>query len=141
MLIRAKRCPIILLRPPLGQIYDPRDGTEQQLEIDVVGEYQLQTLTLILTARDVFSWYFFAIPLRQPSTSTVNHALVQIFAELAYVQKHILTDKRSAFSAQILKKLLNDSGIKINHATLKHAQIIAMLERNNQKHKPSFRLK
>ena len=78
----------------------------------------------ISTACDVLSRYFFADPLRQPNTIAIAHTLLQLFAQHAYVPEHIMTDKGSAFTGQVLTELLSESGIKINHVTLKHAHTI-----------------
>ena len=93
--IRAKPCSNTKLRPRLEEVYD------DVMEINHVGELPAsKTYTHILTVCDVFSRYFFAVPLRQPSTSAVTHVLLQNPAQHAYVPKHILTDKRSAFTSQ-----------------------------------------
>ena len=88
---------------------------------------------LIFTACDVLSRYFFPDPLRQPSTSAIAHTLLQLFSQHAYVPEHILTDKGSAFTSPVLTELMSESGIKINHATLKHAQTIRRVQRTHQK--------
>ena len=79
-----------------------------------------------------FSRHLFAVQLRQSSTSAVAHALLRSFAQHAFVPNHIQTDKASAFTSQLLNEIKNESGFKINHATLTHAQIIGMFERNDQ---------
>ena len=59
------------LRPPLQKVYDPCDGPECMLEIDIVGPLPVSNgLTHILTAIDVFSRYLFAVPLKRPDQRT-----------------------------------------------------------------------
>ena len=62
------------------------------------------------------------------------------FARHPYLPKHILTDKGSAFTFQVLTELKNESGIKINHAILKHATFIGMVERNHQELKQILKI-
>ena len=49
---------------------------------------------------DAFSQYSFAVPLRKPDTTSVVHALLQIYAQHAYLYKHILGDEGTAFTSQ-----------------------------------------
>ena len=82
------------LRPPLQKIYDPCDGPEDLLEIDIVGPLPASNgFTHILTAVDVFSRYLFAVPLKRPDTHSVVRGLPSIFTKHAYVPKQILTEK------------------------------------------------
>ena len=111
------------LRPPLEKIYDPCDGPEDMLEIDIVGPLPASNgFTHILTAVDVFSRYLFAVPLKRPDTHSVVRGLLSIFTKHAYVPKHILTDKGTAFTAEILTEIAKAADIHISHATIKHAE-------------------
>ena len=65
---------------------------------------------------------------------------MQIFTQHAYIPRHILTDKGTAFTAHVLTELIKQSGIKIDHATIKHAQTIGMIERNHQKLKQILKI-
>ena len=47
--------------------------------------------------------------------------------------KHIITDKGSAFTSQVITELMDKAGIKVSHATIKHAQTIGMIERSHQR--------
>ena len=134
MCIRTKPVPRSKITPPLQQIYDPCNGPEDILEIDLVGELPSSNgYTHVLTACDYFTKYLFAIPIRRPDTQSVVSALMQIFTQHAYIPRHLLTDKGSAFTSQVLRDIMTQSGIKIDHATIKHAQTIGMIERNHQK--------
>ena len=91
------------LRPTLQKIYDPCDGPEDMLEIDIVGPLRASNVfTHILTAVDASSRYLFAVPLRRPETHSVVKGLLSIFTRHAYKPKHILTDKRTAFIVELL---------------------------------------
>ena len=47
--------------------------------------------------------------------------------------KHILTDKGTAFTAELLSEIANTADIHISRATIKHAQTIGMIERTHAK--------
>ena len=122
------------LRPPLQKTYDPCDGPEDMLEIDIVGPLPASNgFTHILTAVDVFSRYLFAVPLKRPDTRSVVRGLLSIFTKQAYVPKHKLTDKGTAFTAELLTEIGKTADIHISHATLKHAQTIGMVDRTHAK--------
>ena len=129
------------LRPPLQKIYDPCDGPEDLLEIDIVGPLPASNgFTHILTAVDVFSRYLFAVPLKRPDTHSVVRGLLSIFTKHAYVPKHILTDKGTAFTAELLSEIAKAADIHISHATIKHAQTIGMVERTHAKLKKILKI-
>ena len=139
--IRAKPIRKAAITPPLQQIYDPCNGPEDILEIDLVGELPpANGFTHILTACDYFSRYLFAIPIRKPDTKSVVEALMQIFTQHSYVPKTILTDKGTTFTSQLLNALMESAGIKIEHASVKHAQTIGMVERSHQKLKQILKI-
>ena len=120
------------LRPPLQKIYGPCNGPEDMLAIDIIGPLTASNgFTHILTAIDVSSRYLFAVPLRQPDTQSVVKGLLSIFTRHAYVPKHILTDKGTAFTAEVLTELAKAADKNISHATIKHAQTIGMVERSH----------
>ena len=87
-----------------------------------------------------FSRYLFAIPIRKPDTKSVVEALMQIFTQHSYVPKTILTDKGTTFTSQLLNSLMASAGIKIEHASVKHAQTIGMVERSHQKLKQILKI-
>ena len=104
------------------------------LEIDIVGPLLASNgFTHILTAVDVFSRYLFAVPLKRPDTHSVVRGLLSIFTKHAYVPKHILTDKGTAFTAELLTEIAKAAVIHIFHATIKHAQTKGMVERTHAK--------
>ena len=117
------------ITPPLEPIYDPCNGPEDILEIDLVGELPRSNgYTHILTTADYFSRYLFAIPIRKPDTKSVVNAVLDIFTKHAYLPKHIITDKDTAFKSQVIEELTKTNGIKVSHATVKHAQTIGKIE-------------
>ena len=139
--IKAKPVKPNTVKPPLEPIYDPCNGPEDVLEIDLVGELPRSNgYSHILTACDYFSRYLFAIPIRKPDTKSVVEALLDIFTKHAYVPKHIITDKGSAFTSQVITELMEKAGIKVSHATIKHAQTIGMIERSHQRLKQILKI-
>ena len=129
------------MTPPLEPIYDPCNGPEDVLEVDLVGELPRSNgYSHILTACDYISRYLFAIPLRKPDTKSVVDALLDIFTKHAYVPKHIITDKSSAFTSQVIAELMDKAGIKVSHATIKHAQTTEMIERSHQRLKQILKI-
>ena len=107
--------------PPLEPISDPCNGPEDILEIDLVGELPRSNgYSHILTACDYFPRYLFAIPIRNDTKSIVE-ALLDIFTNHPYVPKHIINDKGSAFTLQVITELMDKAGIKVSHAKIKHA--------------------
>ena len=52
---------------------------------------------------------------------------------MSIFQKHILTDKGTVFTSELMKQLMETTGINISHATIKHAQTIGMTECSHAK--------
>ena len=139
--IKSKPVKSDTITPPLEPIYDLCNGPEDILEIDLVGELPRSNgYSHILTACDYFSRYLFAIPIRRPDTKSVVDALIDIFSKHAYVPQHIITDKGSAFTSQVIEELMSQAGIQVSHATIKHAQTIGMIERSHQKLKQILKI-
>ena len=65
---------------------------------------------------------------------------MSIFTRHAYVPTTILTDKGSQFTAEVIEELTKKSGIIIEHATIKHAQTIGVIERNHQRLKQILKI-
>ena len=65
---------------------------------------------------------------------------MQIFTQHSYVPKTILTEKGTTFTSQLLNSLMESAGIKIEHASVKHAQTIGMVERSHQKLKQILKI-
>ena len=90
-------CQKICIRPPLERIYDPCDGPEHIMEIDLVNKLpNSNEYSYVLMVGDIFSRYLLAVPLRKPENTYIVRSLLQIFTQQAYVPKHIITDKETA---------------------------------------------
>ena len=139
--IKAKPINPRSVTSPLEPIFDLCNCPEDVLEIDSVGELPRSNgYSHILTACDYFSRYLFAIPIRKPDTKSVVEALIDIFTKHAYVPKHIITDKGSAFTSKVITELMDKAGIKVSYATIKLAQTIGMIERSHQRLKPILKI-
>ena len=126
---------------PIAPIYDPCNDPEDVLENDVVGQLpRSYGYSHIPTACDYYSRYLFAIPISKPDTKSVVDALLDILTKHAYVPKHIITDKGSAFTSQVIEELMDKAAIKVSHATIKHAQTIRMIERSHQRLKQTLKM-
>ena len=69
---QSKRVINAQLKPPLQKIYDPSNGPEDIMEIDLVGSLPAYNgFTHTLTGIDVFSRYLFAVPVRKPDTTSI----------------------------------------------------------------------
>ena len=80
---------------------------------------------------DIFSKYMFAQPLNSISAATVTKYLSQWFLRHCYIPLLITTDQGSQFTSQMLHELADLLEIKLEHATLKHAQTIGVVERSH----------
>ena len=56
-----------------------------------------------------------------------------IFLKHADVPKHILRDKGTGITSELIVQLMEITGIKISHATIKHTQTLGMIERSHAK--------
>ena len=65
---------------------------------------------------------------------------MQIFTQHSYVPRTIIIDKGTTFTSQLLNSLMESAGIKIEHATVKHAQTFGMVERSHQKLKQILKI-
>ena len=98
-------------KPPLQKIYDPNNGAEDLMEIDLIALLQFFNLfTYILTVGDGFSPYLFAVPLRKPDTESIVNVPSSLFQKHAYVPKHILTVKGTVLTAELMELLTETAG-------------------------------
>ena len=58
----------------------------------------------------------------------------------AYVSTTLVSDKSSAFAAQVIKVVADVVGNFLKHATTKHAQTIGLLERSHASIKQAFKI-
>ena len=132
--IKSKHIAKQQLHPPLKKIYDPRIGPEDLLEIDLARPIPASNgFSHILTAVELFSRHMFPTPLRQPDEPSVVKRLKSILARHWFVPNTILTDKRTAVTAEVMQRTMEQAEITIKHATVKYAKTIGMMERNLQK--------
>ena len=85
----------------------------------------------ILTAKDVFSKYLFAIPLRNASAPNVAKQLFHLFMRTSYIPKTVLSDMRTAFTAKVMTELSKLLEITMQYATVKHPQTVGSVERTH----------
>ena len=82
----------------------------------------------IVTARDVFSRYFFAFPTSNQDSQTISKVIKTIMGKHNYLPTTLFSDKGSAFRSHLFKEVACVLGIILRHATTKHSQTIGMLE-------------
>ena len=103
-----------ILRPPSEQIFDPCNGLEDILEVDLFGERLGSNIdTHIINATIVFSRYLFANTIRRPDTASRVKVIQTISTQYAYKPRQILTYDSSAFTSKLLTQLIETTGIKI----------------------------
>ena len=120
------------LTPPLNPVSSNTSFPCDLLQVDIVGQLPKSgRYSYIITAMDVFSKYMFAQAVTSPSAEVIAKILMQWFLRHSYIPLAILTDRGSAFTSQLLSELAKMLEIRINLATLKHAQTIGLLERSH----------
>ena len=85
----------------------------------------------MLSGIDVFTKYLFAVPLTNGSADTVARELVKTFFQHSYLPTTILSDLGTTFTSSLMAELTKLLEIKLNHATLKHPQIIGVVKRSH----------
>ena len=127
---QTKRTPNSTITPPQIDMSKIAMGPEDALQMDIVpfddtsGGYNS-----VITAMDVFSPYFFAYSVARIATKKVTRVLTDIITRHCYLPTTIITDKGSQFISEAMQQTTAILGIQLNHATTKHAQSIAILER------------
>ena len=101
------------------------------MQIDIVGPFKSPVYKFVLSGIDVLSKYLFAAPLTNASAESVARELTKMFFVRSYVPKQFLSDLGSVFRSKLIHELTNLLDIKIGHATLKHPQIIGLVERSH----------
>ena len=118
------------LNPPLQPISSEQLFPGNMMQIDLVGPFQSPNYKYVLSGIDVFSKYFFAIPLTSAHAGTTAKALVSKFFQNSYILTTILSDLGTSFVAKLLHELTNLLEIKLQHASLKHPQSIGVVKRS-----------
>ena len=85
----------------------------------------------IITAIDVFSRYLFAYPVTRINATAVSRVIMDKICKHTYLPTTIITDLGTQFNAQVTHEIAAVLGIELKHATMKHAQTIALLERTH----------
>ena len=119
------------LRPLPFPIASRQNFPEDLLEIDLVGKMPGSQFKFVLTGIDLFTRYLFGLPLRSADAEPVAKGLTNIFFRHSYLPKTILTDLWTVFTGNLIKNLSKTLGVRLKHATLKHAQTIGLLERSH----------
>ncbi len=102
------------------------------MQIDLVGKLNDSGgYKHILTGIDVFTRYLFAIPVKNVDAETIAKTLVGIFLRHSYIPNVILTDLGSVFVSKMFHELTSLLEIKLNHASVKHAQTVGTIERSH----------
>ena len=102
------------------------------LQVDIVGKLpDSGGFTHILTAKDVFSKYLFAIRLRNASAPNVAKQLFHLFMRTSYIPKTVLSDMGTAFTAKVMTELSKLLEITTQYATVKHPQKVGSVERTH----------
>ena len=120
------------LTPPLNPLSSNTSLPADMLQIDIVGKLPHSGgYSNILTGMELFTKYVFAQPLTSISAETVAKFLIQWFMRHSYIPLLIVTDQGSQFVSKLLHELANILEIKLEHATVKHAQTIGVVERSH----------
>ena len=70
--------------------------------------------------------------LKRPDAPANVYGLIWIFTRHANVPNTILMEKGTAFTPEAVKQTMEQAGISIKHATIKHAQTMSMMKKNRQ---------
>ena len=120
------------LTPPLNPVSSNTSLPAHMLQIDIAGKLPHSGgFSYILTGMDVFTKYMFAQPLTSISAESVAKYRVQWFMRHSYIPLLIITDQGSQLVSKLLHELANVLEMKLEHATVKHAQKIGVVERSH----------
>ena len=139
--IKESRIDRSLAHPPLQNPNEYITAPEDTLQIDLVpglppsGGYEN-----IVTAMDVFSRYLFAHPISNQDATTIAKVIITIMTQHAYLPTTLMSDKGTAFTSHVIKKVASFLGITLKHATTKHAQTIGLLEPSHASIKQSLKI-
>ena len=71
----------------------------------------------------------FAYPVTRITATAVSRVIMDILCKHTYLPTTIITDLGTQFNTQVTHELAAVLGIELKHATMKHAQLIGLLER------------
>ena len=139
--IRESRIDRSLIRPPLQNPNEHVNVTEDAMQNDLVPELPPSGgYENIVTAMDVFSRYIFGYPTSNQDAKTTAQVLINIMTKHAYLPTTLISGKGTAFMSQVIKEVAGVFGITLKHATTKHAQTIALLERSHASIKQALKI-
>ena len=130
--LRESRINPRLTHPPLQNPNEYITAPEDAMQIDLVpglppsGGYENH-----VTAMDVFSRYLIVYPTSNQDAKTAFKMIINIMTKNAYLPTTLISDKGTAFTSRVIKKVAGVLGITLKHATTKHAQTIGLLERSH----------
>ena len=116
-------------KPPLLSLATENYLSGDMLQMDLVGCLpDSGGFTHILTAKNTFTKYLFAIPLRNANAPNVAKQLFHMFMRTLYISKIIVSDMGTAFTAMIMQELCKVLEIDLKFATVEHPQTVASIE-------------
>ena len=128
--VQSKRVLPQHLKPPMHPISTLTSFPGDQLQIDIVGPFPSPVYKYALSAIDVFSKYFFAVPLTRISAVSIAKTLADIFFRHSYIPEKILSDLGTGFTSKLFHELTKLLDIELQHASLKHPQTVGVVERS-----------
>ena len=129
--LQLKRAPLKQIKTPLQPVSSLQSYPGDMLQIDLVGPLKSPMYTYFLTAVDVFSENLFAVPLTNGRADNVARALTTIFFQHSYMPSKIHSDLGTAFVSELIHELTKMLKICLEHASLKHPQIVGVVERSH----------
>ena len=139
--IQDKRINNTRITPELIHIPEWDPGPEDLMQIDLLPELPPSgCYENIITATDVFSRDAFSYPVPNPTAVKTAKVIIDIMTRHAYLPTLIITDQGSVFVSQVIHEVAEILGINLEHATLKHAQTIGVLERAHATIKTSLKM-
>ena len=73
----------------------------------------------------------FAVPLTNVRADTIARELTSIYFRHSYLRKTILSDLGTSFVSELLHELTKLLEIQLEHASLKHRQLVDVVERSH----------
>ena len=127
--IQVKPVKQTTLKPPFLSLAKDQDLPGDLQKVDKVGNLpDSDGFSHISTAKDVFSKYCFAIPLRSASAPNVAKQLFHMFLRTSYIPKTILSDMGTAFTAKETTELSKLLEIYMQYATVENPQTVVSIE-------------
>ena len=102
------------------------------LHIDLVGPPKSSQFKYVLSGKDVFTKYLFAVPLTNEYANTVARELVKVFFQHSHIPQTILSDLGTNFTSELMSELASWLEVKLKQAALKHPQTIGAVERSHR---------